>query len=385
MKKNMLCMLTSVIIFLILVGCASPAPSPAPAVTPTASIAPTSSPTTAPTKPAQPTAATPSPIQVIKLSVASQSAPTSFQAIKCMEPFFAEIEKATRGRVKFEIYYSQTLVKTADMYQAIVTGIGDYAPMSLVTYQGLAPISDVVTLPFLPWKGSKQASGVFYKLHQKYPSIQNEFRQVKVLELHCGLSDHIMSAKKQVKTLADLSGLKIRVGAGAQVDQFKALGASPFVGAAADVYETWQKGVFEAVGGNWDFTTGFRLYEIAKFWTYVPYACSNFCGIMNLERWNSLPKDIQDIITGLSGQTRSEWWGDQMFDLAKKEAKDMITKQGYKMDATNEYTVPPEELDKWIEKCKPLWDKWVKDMAAKGVPAQDMLNTTLDLIKTYNP
>ena len=56
-------------------------------------------------------------------------------------------------------------------------------------------------------------------------------------------------------------------------------------------------------------------------------------------------------------------------------------------DNVVKYTLPDEEVSKWTELAgEPLWKQWVSDREAEGyTEAQEILDTTLELIKTYNP
>ena len=109
-----------------------------------------------------------------------------------------------------------------------------------------------------------------------------------------------------------------------------------------------------------------------------------FAQAMNWDTWNSLPPDIQDAIMSVSGLEGSEFYGKNMFDTCAVVAHDLIKEEGYPMI---EYTLPQEELEKWQEIAgKPIWEDWVKKMEAAGHPeAQEILDTTLELIKTYKP
>jgi hypothetical protein len=44
----------------------------------------------------------------------------------------------------------------------------------------------------------------------------------------------------------------------------------------------------------------------------------------------------------------------------------------------------PAELAKWKATGKPAWDKWVKDMKAKGLPGQEVLDEAVKLVNKYN-
>ena len=48
------------------------------------------------------------------------------------------------------------------------------------------------------------------------------------------------------------------------------------------------------------------------------------------------------------------------------------------------YTPPQEEIERWAEVAgKPIWDKWVQDMEAKGLPGQKVFDETLRLMQEY--
>ena len=44
----------------------------------------------------------------------------------------------------------------------------------------MTPLSDVITLPSLPIKSAEKGSEVLWKLYEKFPSIQNEYKDVHV-------------------------------------------------------------------------------------------------------------------------------------------------------------------------------------------------------------
>ena len=65
-----------------------------------------------------------------------------------------------------------------------------------------------------------------------------------------------------------------------------------------DIYLALQKGVLDGAGTTFNAALEWRYYELIKYYTYVPlYSGASFM-IMNLGKWNSLPKDIQEQIMG---------------------------------------------------------------------------------------
>ena len=316
---------------------------------------------------------------------AAQQAPEkSWPVQHVWGPWMKGIAEATGGKFKFESYYSNTLCKTPEMWRAVETGIADHAAVPLTAYPGLTPISDVVTLPFMPFKSSAQASGILWKLYEQFPSIRAEFEPHHVTHFVVGVCDQILG-KKLFKTIADFKGVKIRpTGGSLAPKQLELLGATPIVMPGSEVYLNLQKGVITAVVSQWDFTVGFRLYEGGHNFTYVPFNSFIISSIMNKKKWNSLPPDIQRIINEKSGLKGSVWAGKNEFDTLYPLAKEKMKKENIEM---KEYTVSEKELEDWTMIAgKPIWDEWVESNTSKGHPeAKQILERTLELIKTYNP
>ena len=320
------------------------------------------------------------PGEVIQLKYADQNPETGWEGTHAAQPWTAQIEKATNGRVKITGYYAQSLFKGVDAWQSLKSDVADIAWCFHGYWAGMTPLADVLTLPFLPFKSAEQASGIFWQLMEKYPSMAKEFADNKVLVTYTSSPYLLITTKKQVKTLEDLKGLKIRVTGGPPTEQMKLLGAIPQSIGMPDTYENLQKGVIDGMAIPWEALYSFRQYEVAKYWTIVPLHTVYFTQSMNLNSWNNLPADVQKQVMSVCGLSGSKFWGKNMFDSAAAAARDEIKKQGIQI---SEYTLPQSELDRWTQIAgKPLWDQWIADMKAKGMPeAEEIFNTTLDMIK----
>jgi len=296
-----------------------------------------------------------------------------------------DVTKATGGRVVFEEYYAGTLFKPPDAFRGVQAGIADVSAPSHGSVPGMCPLAEVVTLPGLPFKSSAQASGILWKLYEEFPSIRDEFKLYHVTHFVVGIQDHIISRKKIFKTIDDFKGEKIRATGGPLAPELlKRLGAVPVTMPFTEVYLNFQKGVVDSVVSNWDLTVFSRLYEVGKYYTLAPLSAMFKSNIINKAKWDSLPKDIQEIINKQSGLWRSEHGGYNEFDAARDRALQLFKTQNVQ---TVEYQVPPAEIQKWIAAAaRPLWDKWVQDLTAKGHPeAKRILNRVLELIETYQP
>ena len=95
---------------------------------------------------------------------------------------------------------------------------------------------------------------------------------------------------------------------------------------------------------------------------------------MNKARWQSLPADVQRTIE----QVNAEW-----IDKTGN-SWDEMDKAGNAFAAGLGDTVLPlsaEENARWAKAVEPLFDQYVKDKSAKGLPAAEALKFCQDRLK----
>jgi TRAP-type C4-dicarboxylate transport system substrate-binding protein len=318
--------------------------------------------------------------QVIKLTMAEQNAEMGWGPVHAGKPFIKRLEEATKGRVKIDVFYSQTLAKGPDIWNAVKNGVADMGWCFHGYWADMTPLSDVITLPSLPFRTAEKGSEVLWKLYEKFPAIRDEFKDVHVITLYSSLPYFLITTKKQVRTIEDLKGMKIRVVGGPPTEQMKALGAIPTLIPMPDTYLSMDRGVIDGMGAPWEAVEGFRLYEIAKYYTMVPLSAVYFSISMNKQKWDSLPRDIQQAITKVGGLEAAKFWGKNWFDTAEEGVNQAAKKGKYQIV---KYTPPAAELERWRKTGgEPLWAEWVKKMEAKGRPeAGQILKTALELLK----
>ncbi|RMF36237.1 MAG: C4-dicarboxylate ABC transporter substrate-binding protein [Alphaproteobacteria bacterium] len=201
------------------------------------------------------------------------------------------MEDATDGRVTGEIVYG--LAPPPAQMDLILDGAADIT----IIFNGYQPGRFVATkLIELPgYEGTaEQASVAYWKVHQKYLAKLNEHRGVKVIALTTHGPGQIHS-RIPVKTLADLNGLKTRIGGGVSGDVGAALGLIGINVPAPKVYETLASGAADAVAMPLEGRVGFKLTEVAKNLYMMPggFYRGAFSVIMNQESFDALPEDIR--------------------------------------------------------------------------------------------
>jgi TRAP-type C4-dicarboxylate transport system substrate-binding protein len=318
--------------------------------------------------------------QEIKLTFADQNSPTAWGPTNALQPWVKQAEAATNGKVKFEVYPSQTLVKGPDMWKAVRSGIADVGWCFHGYWPEMTPLSDVIALPGLPIASAEKGSEVLWKLYDKFPAIRKEYSDIHPILLYTGNPYFLLTSKKQVKTLEDLKGMKIRVTGGPPTEQMKALGAIPTPIPMPDVYQALDKGVIDGMGAPWEAVQGFRLYEVAKYYTMVPLATVYFSICANKQKWEGMPQDVRAAIMKVGGLEGSKFWGKNFFDTAEQSVIEKTKAGNFEMVR---YNLPADELARWAKVGgAEAQDNWVKKLEGKGInEAREVLNSANELLK----
>ena len=302
--------------------------------------------------------------KTVTLRFSHQNPATGLSSINCVDPWLDKIEEVTGDKVKIQRYYGQTLSKGKDMWNAVKMGITDIGWCFHGYWPGMTPLSDVISLPALPFKTAEEGSAALWNLYQQFPEIQKEYKDVKVLLFYTSEPYTLITVDKPVKTIEELKGMKIRMSGGPPTDMVKALGGTPMLIPMPDNYISLQKGVIDGMGAPWEAINVWRFYEVVNYYTEVPFPAVYFSISMNKRKWDSLSKEVQDAIMSVSGEFGSKYWGKNFFDKMKDEGINKVKDQGH---GDNIISLTDEERERWIKVGgEPIWDAWVKKMEKSG-------------------
>jgi TRAP-type C4-dicarboxylate transport system substrate-binding protein len=284
-----------------------------------------------------------------------------------------EIEKRTDGRVKITVFYGGTLTPADKCYDGVVKGISDIGFSVLAYTRGKFPLTEVADLP-LGMKSGLVASKVINDFYKKFKP--RELDEVQVMYLH-GHGPGILHSKKEVTKLEDVKGMKIRcTGMAAKI--VAALGATPVAMPMGETYDALSRGVVDGSMAPYEALQGWKWGEVVKY-TVEDWGASYSSGmfvVMNKDKWNSLPPDVQKIIE----QVNEEYIEKQgkTWDEIEKAGRDFTISRGNKI-----ISFLQDEDWRWQKAVKPLLDEYVKNMENKGLPGDVVLRFYLETIYKY--
>ncbi len=369
MKKIVFMLMVVMLVSIsILAACAAPAPSPAPSPTP--------APTPAPVQKLNPTAEKP-----LELKFAYHAPERASLVPGILKPWTDEVVKACNGRIKITHYPGETLVKSADEYNAMISGICDMTTVDPLESPGLFPISGFQALPFV-FPGTELAGRVYHEILNKY-CLNTELKNMKVL-LVLPLHPAQIFSKRKIEILNDFKRLKWRAAGKEEAWTVDALGAIPVDVSTGDVSGALDRGMIEGIFFTYSAGLSFGAKDVTKYRTECDILTRAFILAINKDLWNKLPDDLQKAIDALATPEVSQRYG-AAHDKLQAGAKGAIAGSDKAAGNPPIYVLPKEEKDLWIKTIQPVYDNWIQDLASKNIQGKAVFDDVASLAKKYAP
>lgn len=307
----------------------------------------------------------------VTLKYANFFPPTHSQS-KLAEAWCKAVEEKTEGRVKVEYYPGGTLLKGKQIYDGVVDGIADIG-FSVAAYTaGRFPVVSAFDLPF----GYPSGVVATKVTNEAYTALKaNDFKDTKLMYLHAHGPGLISTRNKEVKTLEDLKGLRIR-STGMSAEMVKALGATPTAMEMGDAYESLEKGVVDGSAHPVEASLGWKLGEVTKY-LVRSVSCAyttTFFVAMNKDKWAALdPKDQQAIEA-----INKEWIGKH--GLAWDES-DKVATEAFLAKGNTVIELDAKELERWAAAVAPFIDDFGAGLSKKGLDGPKVISTIRESLK----
>jgi len=210
---------------------------------------------------------------------------------------------ATNGKFQIQVFAAGEIVPGLQVLDAVQNATVQCCHTAPYYFFGKDPtFAFACAIPF--GMNARQQNAWMY--HGGGLELLREFmKDYNVYNIPCGNTGAQMGGffRKELKTVADMKGLKMRIGGSAGVVLQK-LGLVPQQLAGGDIYPALEKGTIDAaewVGPYDDEKLG--LYKIAKYYYYPGWweGGPELDLFVNTKAWSELPKDYQAILEAACG------------------------------------------------------------------------------------
>jgi len=297
--------------------------------------------------------------------------PATHLQAQTAEAWANEVEKRTDGRIKITMFHGGTLSKAAQTYEAVETGIADIG-MSVFAYtRGRFPLLEGLDLP-LGYPDGVTATRAANEMIKKYQP--EELSGVHTLYLHAH-GPGILASRKKVEKASDIASMKVRA-TGLSAKIVEALGGTPISMSQGDTYESLSKGVVDATFCPVETLKGWKQGEVIDYIVdtkAIGYTTTMFA-VMNKDKWDSLPEDLQKIVTEVS----EEWIVKQgeAWDEADAAGDAFVKELGKEFVSLSD-----AEESALIKAIQPVYAEYVKAAEEKGLPGEAFLKDLQEILK----
>ncbi len=281
-------------------------------------------------------------------------------------PFAEELKEKSGGRLLLEIFNPSTLCPDTENYDCVKNGVVDMAVAVPSATPGKFPIAAVSEMPFL-FDSCEESTYATYKAYTEIPEIADEFNETKMLAVFGSAPLQVHTAKKEIKTLDDVKGLRLACVSTAVQPIFSKLGAAVFAMPGTDLYLALQRGQIDGACIPNAFMTSTKTYEVAKKTCRMNFMTCSQILVINKDVFNSLPADLQQVLLDLTGEAFSMKVGKAIDVSADEDMKTM------KQHGQVESSMAEAEILKAREATASLVDEWKEKAAAAGAGDPDAI------------
>ena len=263
---------------------------------------------------------------------------------------FAELVKErSNGYIEVQIFSNGTLYKDSEELEALMRGdIQMIAPAtSKLTH--LVPEISVLDLPY-----------AFQSLDEVHQYLQSNIGQQltdklqKQNLLSVGIWDsgfkQLSNNIRPIHTFSDLKGLNMRIMPSEILEkQFEVMGAYSKKVEFNTVFNELQKGSVDGQENTLSNISSKNLHSLQSYLTISNHGYLGYLVLFNLDFWNSLSSEAQDILESALLEVQ-QWEWDLVNELNAQKLEEIE-----QCECVEIYTLPDDEKQLWEEAFKPVY------------------------------
>ncbi|WP_110290791.1 TRAP transporter substrate-binding protein [Lachnotalea glycerini] len=268
---------------------------------------------------------------------------------------FAElVEERTNGRIKIMVQAEGILGDEKAVIQQMQFGGIDFTRASLSTLSESNPKLNVLQMPYL-YQDSKH----MWKVLEG--EIGDEFlnsfagSDLVALSWYDAGARNFYNTKRPIKSLEDMSGLRIRVQeSDLMIDMVEALGAVAVPIVYDDVYSALETDVIDGAENNWPSYEIKSHYEVAKYYTVDEHTRVPEVQLCAKSTWDKLSTEDQEIISECAKE--SALYERALWIEREKQSQKIISENGVEV-----VVLSAEEKERFREAVTKVYEEYCGD------------------------
>ncbi|RMD49510.1 MAG: C4-dicarboxylate ABC transporter substrate-binding protein [Alphaproteobacteria bacterium] len=281
------------------------------------------------------------------------------------------VKEKTNGEFVLNISYGG-LSKPKENLDGISIGAFEMAQFCAGYHRDKNRAITVLELPFLGVNTLDEEVAVSRAVYA-HPAVKAEMAKWNAMLLMPSPMPqyNLAGTGKPPRKLEDFKGMRIRATGGIG-EAFKAIGAVPTSVTATEAYNALESGVVDAVAFAQHAHLAFRTIDIAKWWTEnLNPGTVNCPVVVNIDAYNALPAEYREALDSSIDAALAHYLDN--YGKLLERWDDVLKEKG-----VERVHIPESEIERFRAVAGPIHEKWIKDMSAQGLPAQELY----DLVKS---
>ncbi|MGO4852293.1 TRAP transporter substrate-binding protein [Phaeovulum sp. W22_SRMD_FR3] len=224
--------------------------------------------------------------------VLTEDTPNARAAVKFKE----EVEAKSEGRIEVNIRPAAQLGGDVEIIEQTQMGLVDIAIPPTGNLANFNEKMYLFDLPFLMTDNAAMARVLDGEVGTELLGTLESNNLHGIAMWGAGFR-HMTNNVRPITGPDDLKGIKMRtLQAPTILSTYRAYGANPTAMAYVEVYNGLQQGVVEGQENPLANIASMKFYEVQKYMTLTGHAYHTYAAVMNKNKWDSLPEDLQAIV-----------------------------------------------------------------------------------------
>lgn len=315
-------------------------------------------------QPLRPTQAAPAATELL---VNSFWPPSHLMRRQVFDRWAADVARVTDGRVVCR-FPSSTLAPPGRQWHMVTSAIADVGIVFNGFERNRLHLPTVSELPF-GTPNAEAASVALWRTYERYFEAANEYDGVTLLGLMTHSGGDLFTRQREVRSVADLAGMKIRTTDGSSSLAMEALGGVAVPSSGVGAYQLVSRGIVDGlVMPTGDMRT-FNMLQYTNHAVAIPGKIYNgsFSLFVNSDTWSALAPRDQRAVLSVSGEAFARLA--RAWDESDGHAIDGMTERGVQRSAASDVFV--QELR---TRLAFLDRAWVDEANRRGVDGEASLS-----------
>jgi tripartite ATP-independent transporter DctP family solute receptor len=285
--------------------------------------------------------------------------PKDYPTVMSVNFMGAELSKATGGKDTIKVFSDSSLGSEKDTVEQVKIGALDMVRVNTSAFHGIVPESMIPSLPFLFRDIEHFRKTMYGPAGDKILAAFDKAGFVALVMYESGARS--MYAKKPIKTLADLKGLKVRVQpSDLWVALVGALGASATPVPYAEVYTGLKTGLIDAAENNYPSYETAKHYESAPVYSETMHVMAPEVVVFSKKVWETLTPQEQAALRKAAKDSIPYYV--KLWEAKEVSSKEAVIKGGAKI-------IPASEIDRkaFVAAEQPVWEKFTATPEMKSM------------------